>query len=297
MTQWNFARELAHYGPHNPSVATVGLARDYCKSVATSHYENFTLASWLLPKTLRPHFYAVYAWCRWADDLADETDDSLNLLSWWQEELHAAYEAEPRHAVTVALAQTVKQFQIPRQLFERLLHAFRQDQRVNRYETFPQLLNYCCNSANPVGQIVLRLFECFDAENSRLSDEVCTGLQLSNFWQDVVRDSKIGRVYLPQEDIVRYGLTPSLIEFEVQRTRPFFERGEALLPRLPRKAGMDVELFLRGGEAVLDAIARQKYDVWTRRPVVTKWKKMRLMIDAMLKQPRRTVHRSAKPRG
>ncbi|MFM8273844.1 MAG: squalene synthase HpnC, partial [Gemmata sp.] len=208
---WNFAHELANWGPGSAgrgALVSLPQARAYCAHVAKSHYENFTVASLLLPRRLVRHFHAVYAYCRWSDDIADETaggQAALDLIAWWRAELLACYESGPRHPVMLALRETVLRFGIPAEPFLALLLAFEQDQRVKRYDTFDQLAGYCGNSANPVGRLVLMLFECIDAERARLSDEVCTGLQLANFWQDVSRDLSIGRVYLPREDRERFG--------------------------------------------------------------------------------------------
>lgn len=275
-------------------------ARAYCAHVAKSHYENFTVVSLLLPRRLVRHFHAVYAYCRWSDDLADETSggqQALDLIAWWRGELLSCYSGTPTHPVMVALRETIRRFDIPPDPFLNLLVAFEQDQRLKRYDTFEQLVGYCTNSANPVGELVLRLFECYDAEKAALSDEVCTGLQLANFWQDVARDLAIGRVYLPAEDRRRFGypdsdlearrFTPAfreLMRFEVQRARGYFARGAKLLPLLPREARTDVELFIRGGEAILDAIERQDYDVWSRRPEVSKWAKGKLLLGAVVRK-------------
>jgi squalene synthase HpnC len=295
---WNFASELEQWGPQSPRTAARGEANRYCSHVARSHYENFTVVSLLLPRRLVPHFHAVYAYCRWADDLADETAGgqlSLDLLEWWRTELLACYSGSPRHPVMVALRETIRRFDIPPEPFLNLLIAFEQDQRVKRYDTFEQLLGYCRHSADPVGRLVLHLFKCFDAERAVLSDEVCTGLQLANFQQDVARDFAIGRVYLPGEDRARFGysdadleakrFTPAfreLMRFEVERTRGFFDRGAKLLPLLPREARGNVELFVAGGRAILNAIERINYDVWTRRPEVSKLEKLRLLARAVI---------------
>jgi squalene synthase HpnC len=247
-----------------------------------------------------PHFHAVYAYCRWADDLADETaggDTALDLLAWWRSELLACYNDTPTHPVMIALAETIRRFAIPPEPFLDLLIAFEQDQRVKHYDTFEQLLGYCRNSANPVGRLLLYLFECFDEQRAALSDEVCTGLQLANFWQDVARDFAIGRVYLPTEDRRRFGYTDAdvearrftpafrdLMQFELERTRGFFDRGEKLLPLLPSSARIDVDLFIRGGRAVLTAIERIGFNVWQRRPEVTKWQKAKLLTGAAFRR-------------
>lgn len=292
---WNFVEELRRHGPEGDTAMSPNAARSYCARVARTHYENFSVASMLLPRRLVPHFHAVYAYCRWADDLADETaggQQSLDLLAWWRAELLAE---ESRHPVMVALRETRKRFAIPTQPFLDLLTAFEQDQRVKRYTTFAELVAYCCNSANPVGRIVLHLFECHDDVRGALADEVCTGLQLANFWQDVARDFDKGRVYLPAEDCERFEyrgedlaakrFTPTfaeLLRFEVDRTRSYFDRGAKLLPLVPRRVRVDVDLFIRGGRAVLDAIERQGFNVWATRPVVSKRRKFGLLIHAVL---------------
>lgn len=296
---WDFAAELRTWGPQSPRTTVRGLshARSYCASVTRRHYENFTVASALLPRRLLPHFHAVYAYCRWADDLADETaggDTALSLLAWWWAELVAVYDGQPRHPVMIALRETVRRFRIPPTPFLNLLVAFEQDQRQKTYATFNDLLGYCRNSANPVGHLVLYLFECHDAERASLSDEVCTGLQLANFWQDVARDLDIGRVYLPDEDRRRFGYadadlharryTPAFAEmmrFEVERTRGYFERGKRLLSLVPRQVRIDVDLFIRGGEAILAAVERQGFDVLKQRPMVSKRQKLALLGRAV----------------
>jgi squalene synthase HpnC len=292
-----FAAELARFGPDAPSaVPSQGGARRYCGQLAQSHYENFTVASLLLPRRLRRHFHAVYAYCRWADDLADESaqgEEALRLLRWWRDELHRCYAGEPRHPVMVALRETIERFAIPMQPFLDLLAAFEQDQRVKRYATFDELLGYCRNSANPVGRLVLYLCEACTETNAALSDEICTGLQLANFWQDVAHDLDIGRVYLPKEDRRRFGYTDDdlhgrrftpafaeLMRFEVERTRDCFRRGQPLVERVPTDVRLDIDLFLRGGLAILDKIEACGYDVWCRRPALSKWEKAALVVGA-----------------
>ncbi|HEY2910019.1 MAG TPA: squalene synthase HpnC [Gemmataceae bacterium] len=294
---WDFAKELQRWGPAASGRVSLAAARAYCAYVARSHYENFTVVSLLLPRRLVRHFHAVYAYCRWADDLADETDGgtkALELLAWWRRELLACYSGEPRHPVMIALRETIRRFDIPPEPFLNLLVAFEQDQRIGSYETFEQLLGYCRNSANPVGRLVLYLFECFSEEPARLADEVCTGLQLANFWQDVARDFAIGRVYIPAEDRRRFGYADAdleanrcspafrdLMRFEVDLAKGYFDRGEKLLPLLPRAARIDVDLFIRGGRAILGAIERIDFDVWSSRPEVSKWAKGKLMMQAL----------------
>src|SRR5690242_543979 len=204
-----FATDLARFGPdrsYRPPPRAQ--ARLYCERLARSHYENFSVASTLLPRHLIRHFHAIYAYCRWADDLADEAGGgahALSLLRWWRDELLNCYDGWPHHPVFVALQDTICRFGIPPQPFLDLLSAFEQDQVVKRYDTFEQLLDYCRCSANPVGRLVLYLCEAFDDGRAALSDHICTALQLANFWQDVARDFAIGRVYLPGEDCKRFG--------------------------------------------------------------------------------------------
>jgi len=299
MSTATFTAELASYGPvpttarRAPSLAE---AQEYCRLLAKGHYENFTVASFLLPRELRPHFHAVYAYCRWADDLADETsggDESLRLLDWWNAELAACYRGETRHPVFVALRHTTGAFGIPIEPFQNLLVAFRQDQYRKRYETFNELLSYCRNSANPVGRIVLYLGRAATPENFALSDSICTGLQLANFWQDVARDYDRGRIYLPLTDCREAGYDEAMFERrefnsafrnllagEVDCARSMLRSGEPLIEGVPRELRLDVSLFVRGGLAILDEIRRLDYNVWRRRPVVSKLAKLRIFASA-----------------
>ena len=295
---WDFAAELRHFGPHAGDRArNLPHARAYCARVTRTHYENFSVASWLLPRHLVPHFEAVYAYCRWADDLADETGGgvrALALLDWWRFELLDAYGGRPWHPVMVALQDTIKAFDIPPEPLLNLLLAFAQDQHVKAYGTFAQLRGYCANSADPVGRLVLHLFGCATPDRVKLSDEICTGLQLANFCQDVARDADLGRVYLPAEDLARFGVdaadfttrrvTPGfrqLMAFEVERARGYFDRGAPLLATLPGPARRNVGLFLGGGRAILDAIERRGFDVLSCRPRVTKFTKAKLLLRSL----------------
>lgn len=273
-------------------------AQRYCERLARSHYENFSVATFFLPRRLRQHFFNVYAYCRISDDLGDEVGDpalSLQLLDEWETELNQCYAGSPRHPVFVALRETVKQLEIPQQPFAELLKAFRQDQTVTRYEGFEDLLGYCRYSANPVGRLVLYLCGYRDAERQQLSDFTCTALQLANFWQDVAVDYKKGRIYLPLEDLRSFGVTESVIaegkatptflelmHFEVERAREWFERGLALPKMVDRDLAIDLQLFSRGGQEILDAIERQHFDVLARRPVISKPRKLGLVLRAAL---------------
>jgi len=273
-------------------------AREYCRRLARSHYENFSVASWFLPVKLRQHFFNVYAYCRISDDLADEVGDgstSLQLLDQWETELGACYAGRARHPVFVALAETVYKFEIPKQEFADLLTAFRQDQRIRRYETFDDLLGYCKYSANPVGHLVLYLCGYRDAERQLLSDYTCTALQLANFWQDVSADFAKGRIYLPLEDLRRFGVSEEvlraggntssfceLMKFEVERAREWFAQGLPLIGKVDRALATDIELFSRGGLEILNAIERQGYGVLGRRPAISKSRKLALVARATL---------------
>jgi squalene synthase HpnC len=270
----------------------------YCERLARSHYENFSVASWFLPKRLRQHFFNVYAYCRISDDLGDETGDraaSLQLLDEWEGELNACYSGAPRHPVFVALAGTVREFDIPKHEFSDLLTAFRQDQGVTRYETFDDLLGYCRYSANPVGHLVLYLCGYRDAERQQLSDFTCTALQLANFWQDVSADYEKGRIYLPLEDLRRFSVTEAdiasnknvpafreMMHFEVQRAREWFDRGLPLVSKVNRELAIDLELFSRGGEEILSAMEKQGYAVLGNRPAISKTRKLALVARAAL---------------
>ena len=273
-------------------------AYSYCEHLARTHYENFSVATWFLPKRLRQHFFNLYAYCRISDDLGDETGDpaaSLELLDQWESELNACYSGAPRHPVFVALAGTVREFDIPRHEFSDLLTAFRQDQTVTRYQTFDDLLAYCHNSANPVGHLVLYLCGYRDPERQQLSDFTCTALQLANFWQDVSVDYEKGRIYLPLEDLKKYEVSEAdlanrsnspqfreMMRFEVERARQWFGRGLPLVGQVSRELAIDVELFSRGGEEILNAIERQNYAVLGNRPAISKPRKLALVARAAL---------------
>jgi squalene synthase HpnC len=280
-----------------PSLAE---ARAYCKRLATSHYENFSVVTWFLPKQLHDHFYAVYAYCRISDDLGDEVGDadtSLRLLDAWEEELNACYEGRPKHPVFVALAETVKACEIPKKPFADLLIAFRQDQTVTRYDRFEDLLAYCRNSANPVGRLVLYVCGYRDPELQFLSDYTCVALQLANFWQDVTVDWQKGRVYLPLEDLRRFNVTEQqiaerrftqgfreLMKYEVARARDYFNLGLPLANRVDKQLGTDIELFTRGGQEILNAIEKQDYDVLKARPAISKSRKLSLVLGAAIRR-------------
>ena len=274
-------------------------AQQYCWKLAHSHYENFSVVSTLLPRDMRQDFCNVYAFCRTADDLGDEVHDqsrSLALLDRFRDETRALYAGTPRTIIFQALADTVERHRIPINPFLDLIDAFEQDQRVDRYNTYAELSQYCARSANPVGRLVLYLCGYGDATRQQLSDQTCTALQLANFWQDVRRDLvERNRIYLPRETMERFGLKESslmnldssdayrqCIRFEVERCDQLFDRGEALLPMLSDRVRPQVALFGQGGRAILEAIRRRDFDTLSGRPSLSRWQKGRLILAAML---------------
>ncbi len=272
-------------------------AEAYTRWLATHHYENFHVVSFLLPKHLHQDFYNVYSYCRWADDLADEigdTAESLRLLDWWKQELDRMYAGEATHPVFIALLGTTRKFRIPKQPFADLLRAFVQDQITTRYETWEAVLDYCVYSANPVGRLVLYLCGYSDPERQRLSDATCTALQLANFWQDVTVDQLKDRVYLPLELLARHNYTvddlfahkfdprfEAIMKEAVDRARDLFLTGLPLARMVDRRLSIDLELFSRGGMRILDKIEQQKYDVLSRRPSISKVERASLLIGVV----------------
>ncbi len=277
----------------------VGLdeAYDRCARLAKSHYENFTVASFFLPRSKRMHFYAIYAFCRFVDDLGDEFEgDRLRALEYWQQETEACFSSAPTHPYMVALQNTIRTFDIPKEPFLRLIEANRMDQTVTRYPTYNDLDYYCRHSANPVGHLVLYVCGYRDEERQNLSDYTCTALQLANFWQDVSRDYSKGRIYIPSEDMETFGYSEDdlarslvtdnfrrLMGFQVERAREFFQNGLPLVDMVDDGLKLDIALFSRGGMRVLDSIKRENYDVLTKRPVVSKGRKVSMLLSTLLK--------------
>jgi squalene synthase HpnC len=274
-------------------------AQRYSRWLATHHYENFNVVSWLLPRHLHQHFYNVYAYCRWSDDLGDEVPDrrrALELLDAWEDELRLCYRANqsPAHPVLIALRETIVAKHIPVTPFADLLRAFRQDQRVQRYSTWDDVLDYCVYSANPVGRLVLYVCGYADEERQALSDFTCTALQLANFWQDVSRDLEKGRIYIPLDALAKHGLTEgdiagrrfdaryvALMKDLISRTRDLFAAGLPLVKRVDSSVSIDLDLFSRGGLAILDAIERDGYNTLERRPSLSKWKQASLLAGTL----------------
>ena len=272
-------------------------AEQYTRWLATHHYENFHVVSFLLPKELHQDFYNVYSYCRWADDLGDEIGDtveSLRLLDWWGRELDRMYAGEAQHPVFVALRGTCTKYGIPKQPFADLIRAFIQDQTVTRYQTWDEVLHYCIYSANPVGRLVLYLCGYSDAERQALSDATCTALQLANFWQDVTVDQQKDRVYLPLDLLAKHNYTVEVLfahQFDdrfrgimreaVEYARALFLKGLPLNKMVNRRLAVDLELFSRGGMRVLEKIEQQGYDVLSRRPKISKLERVTLLLGTL----------------
>jgi squalene synthase HpnC len=279
---------------------TLDEAREWCHQLATKHYENFHVATFFLPRRVRPHFESVYAFCRVSDDLGDEvadTNTALRLLETWGRMLDQCYDApaESRHPVFVALHETIVACNLPRTLFHDLLRAFEQDQVKTEYYTWDEAVEYSRYSANPVGRLVLMVCGYRDERRALLSDKICTGLQLANFWQDCVRDSEIPRRYIPAEYMERFGVADGQIEGRVftpefgammralvDRTRDMLRDGAPISEMVDDELRVTLDLFRQGGEAILDGIAAQNYDVLRGRPVVTRRKKLMLLLGALI---------------
>ena len=288
----------------------------YCEKLARSHYENFNVGGWVTPRDKLPHVYAIYAWCRMVDDLGDESLPSRSVpatvdegkiedavaahrrsrLAWWEEELDAIYSGQPTHPISIAVQHTVDTFGIPREPFQLLIRANLMDQGAGRFDTLDDVVEYCHHSANPVGHLYLHLFGYADRRRQLLADHTCTALQLTNFWQDVRRDYQDrGRIYLPQSDMKRFGVSESdianglatdafraLLRYECDIAMRLFQQGAPLVRSLDRRAQLPVALFTRGGVAVLHAIRRQGYDVLSHRPALSKRQKAWLLASAWL---------------
>jgi squalene synthase HpnC len=279
---------------------TLQEAQAWCRQLATSHYENFHVATWFLPKKVRPHFESIYAYSRVADDLGDEVSDKLvamRLLNAWGSMLDECYDTPERsmHPVFVALHETIRECGVPRELFADLLHAFRMDQVKTEYDTWEELLEYSHYSANPVGRLVLQVCGYKEESIALLSDKVCTALQLANFWQDVVEDAERGRRYIPAESMIRFGVdegqiegrvfTPefrAMIQSLVVRTREMLREGGTISAHVDRELAVTLNLFRKGGDAILDGITAEDFDVLRGRPVVSKAKKLSLLAGAFI---------------
>lgn len=283
--------------PFSSPVSSEAESFAVCERLTKGHYENFSVASRLMPRDLQKHFYSIYAFCRGVDDLGDEIEgDRLAALDAWQAELELAYAGESAHPYFIALQSTIREFDIPREPFLRLIEANRRDQIITRHQSFEDVLEYCTYSADPVGHLVLYLLGHREPELHELSNFTCTALQLANFWQDVSRDYDMGRIYIPQETLERFGVTESDIsaknptrafkdamKFEVDRARDYFIRGLPLIDRLEGKAKIDIALFTAGGMSVLNKIEQQDYDVLSNRPTLSKFEKVRMLAGTFVR--------------
>lgn len=285
-----------------PERPTAEEARLWCRHLATTHYENFHVATRFLPTQVRPHFESLYAFCRVSDDLGDEVASpaiAMRLLTTWRQMLDECYDypERSRHPVFVALHETIVDRKLPRELFHDLITAFQQDQVKTAYTTWEELCEYSRKSANPVGRLVLQVCEYCDETRAQLSDDICTALQLANFWQDVVEDAERGRRYLPAEYMEAFGVEDGQLEGRVftpeyrgmmkalvERTREMLHRGGALVTTVDHELAVTLNLFRKGGDAILDGITAQNYDTLGGRPVVTKAKKLQLLGGALLEK-------------
>lgn len=279
----------------------------YCEDIAKSHYENFPVASLLLPKEKRKYVYAIYAFARAADDFADEPDimggaeKRLALLNEWHEKLKNVYNGKSVDPIFIALRNTVEVNQIPIETLENLLTAFKQDVVKSRYDTFDEVLAYCANSANPVGRLVLMIFGCHDEEFFKYSDNICTSLQLTNFWQDIEVDLRKNRVYLPEEDLKKFNYSyddlfekkydqrfKDLLSFEVNRTQKIFDEGKKLLEltannERTKKLSKELKLTWLGGTEILNKISEIDYDVFNKRPSISTADKIKIFLKSRFK--------------
>jgi squalene synthase HpnC len=279
---------------------TLEEAKAWCQRLTGSHYENFHVATFFLPKAVKPHFESIYAYCRVSDDLGDEVaspEIALRLLDAWKGMLDECYDQpeRSRHPVFVALRETIVACDLPRELFSDLLLAFKADQVKTHYNTWEELLEYSRYSANPVGRLVLLVCGYREESLALLSDKVCTALQLANFWQDTVEDAERGRRYIPAEAMERFNVdegqiegrvfTPAfaaMMEMLVARTRVMLMEGGEISKHVDKELAVTLDLFRKGGEAILNGITAQKYDVLRGRPVVTKVMKLRLLAGALV---------------
>jgi len=278
---------------------TLAEAQAWCKHLAETHYENFHVATWFLPAKLRPHFQTIYAYCRVSDDLGDEVGSAelaTSLLQSWGAMLNECYDApeRSRHPVFVALAGTIQECAIPREPFADLLVAFTRDQTKTRYESIAELEDYSRYSANPVGRLVLYAAGENDPRLFELSDKICTALQLANFWQDVAEDYAAGRIYIPAEEMRRFGVDElniktrhytrqyrAMMKSLVEYTRKLFAEGKPICKLVDGELAATLSLFISGGEAILDAIAAMEYNTLERRPFLSKITKARLLLKAL----------------
>ena len=265
-------------------------ADSYCRYLANRHYENFTVASLILPSRLRVHLARIYAFCRTTDDLGDESDhDALARLALWREQVTQCFDGQvaPVHPVLFALSRTARACDLPREPCLDLIAANVQDQTVTTYETWEDLRRYCTLSAAPVGRMVLRVFGVRSARAEKLSDDVCIGLQLANFAQDVAADRAKGRTYLPQEDVRAHDLAGA-VQCTCERAARLLASGRELETLVPRRLRIQLALYRLGGMAILSAVARTGYRTDQRRPQISRRVKARIVARALLESGMRS---------
>lgn len=271
-------------------------AYDYCKAITINHYENFPVASVLAPKKLRPAIQAIYAFSRLADDFADERAFRHVRIERLEEWEHFLHQKNSTHPVFIALQDTIQKHDLPLGLLEDLLTAFKMDTYKKRYQTFDDVLHYCRYSANPVGRLILHLFRQDTSRNLQHSDFICTALQITNFWQDVSVDLKKDRIYIPQEDLDRFNYTSDelfrgliderykmLMNFQVERAFQYFDEGHALGLDLNGMLGLEIRLTWLTGRMILKKIRKINYDVFNKRPTLSKWDFVKLFFIALSK--------------
>ncbi|MCI0392899.1 MAG: squalene synthase HpnC [Acidobacteria bacterium] len=284
-----------------PSRSVAG-AFAYCERMARAHYENFPVGSLLAPKDRRKHVYSIYAFARTADDFADENYETgelteerrLAALDDWERRLEDCYRGRADHPVFIALAETVRELRLPIQLFRDLLSAFKQDVVKRRYADFDEVLDYCARSANPVGRLILLLFNYREERLFELSDCICAALQLTNFWQDVEVDIRKDRIYLPQNEMARFGVSvddlldkrfsaryAALLKFQVERTWELFNRGKSLPNLVSGRLAIELRLIWLGGTRILERIKEMGYDTLNARPKISTADKISLLLKAL----------------
>ncbi|MBK6797135.1 MAG: squalene synthase HpnC [Acidobacteria bacterium] len=287
---------------HGGGSCSTAEAFAYCEQMARNHYENFPVGSWLVPRNRRKHVYSIYAFARTADDFADEGYENgiqeaerLANLDEWERELESCYQGRADNPIFIALAQTARELNLPIQLFRDLLSAFKQDVVKRRYTDFNEVLDYCTRSANPVGRLILLLFDYRDEHLHRLSDSICTALQLANFWQDVAVDIKKDRIYLPIDEMAGYGVTledlrnqrfssqyASLLKFQVERTKALFEQGRVLPSLVGGRLSIELRLTWLGGMRILESIEDLGYDTLNCRPTISTADKVILLVKSLI---------------
>lgn len=274
-------------------------AFDHCEKIALGHYENFPVGSILIPRPQRPHFYSIYAFARGADDFADEGDlsskERLELLENWRSLLIECQEGSVNHPVFIALAETIKKYELPLQLFHDLIDAFTLDVKRSRHSTFTDLLDYSRCSANPVGRLILLLFGHRDEELHQMSDKICTALQLTNFWQDVLVDLAKDRIYIPQDEQRKFGYSEidlranlycdsyiRMMTSLADRTEYMFLEGKPLCNAVKGRLSIELKAIWLGGTSLLTALRQEQFNVFAHRPTIKTPQKIKILLKTFL---------------